>query len=78
MLWRDIRGRTMEEIHKELQYLDPIGSPHLEEILIGGKIDQNLLSFFPKKMQESRKEWRESVIFSRSTMEERIEEPTSL
>jgi hypothetical protein len=34
--------------------------------------------FFPKKMQESRKEWRESVIFSRSTMEERIEEPTSL
>jgi hypothetical protein len=32
LLWRDIRERKMEEIHRELQDLDPIGSPHLEEI----------------------------------------------
>jgi hypothetical protein len=48
MLWRDMRGRT-KEIHKELQDLDPIGSPHLEEILIGGKIDLDLLSFPSKR-----------------------------
>jgi hypothetical protein len=48
MLWRDMRGRT-KEIHKELQDLDPIGSPHLEEILIGGKIDLDLLSLFPQE-----------------------------
>jgi hypothetical protein len=43
-----MRGRT-KEIHKELQDLDPIGSPHLEEILISGKIDLDLLSLFPQK-----------------------------
>jgi hypothetical protein len=43
-----MRGRT-KEIHKELQDLDPIGSPHLEEILIGGKIDLDLLSLFPQE-----------------------------
>jgi hypothetical protein len=43
-----MRGRT-KEIHKELQNLDPIGSPHLEEILIGGKIDLDLLSLFSQK-----------------------------
>jgi hypothetical protein len=48
MLWRNMRGRT-KEIHKELQDLDPIGSPHLEEILIGGKIDLDLLSIFPQE-----------------------------
>jgi hypothetical protein len=48
MLWRDMRGRT-KEIHKEFQDLDPIGSPHLEEILIGGKIDLDLLSLFPQE-----------------------------
>jgi hypothetical protein len=45
MLWRDMRGRTKEEIHKELQDLDPLCSPHLEERLIGGNIDLDLLSF---------------------------------
>ena len=48
MLWRDMRGRT-KEIHKELQDLDPLCSPHLEEILIGGKIDLDLLSLFPQE-----------------------------
>jgi hypothetical protein len=41
--------KNKEEIHKELQDLDPIGSPHIEEILIGGNIDLDLLSPFPQK-----------------------------
>jgi hypothetical protein len=35
--------------HKELQDLKPKGSPHLEEILIGGNVDLDLLSLFPQK-----------------------------
>jgi hypothetical protein len=35
--------------HKELQDLDPIGSPHLEEKVIGGNVDLDLLSLFPQK-----------------------------
>ena len=31
----------------ELQDLDPKGSPHLEERLIGGMVDLDLLSLFP-------------------------------
>jgi hypothetical protein len=49
MLWRDMRRRTKEEIHKELQDLDLIGFPHLEEIMIGGKVDLDLLSLFLQK-----------------------------
>jgi hypothetical protein len=41
--------KNKEEIHKELQDLDPIGSPHLEEKVIGGNIDLDLLSLFPQK-----------------------------
>jgi hypothetical protein len=48
MLWRDMRGRT-KDIHKELQDLDPLCSPHLEERLIGGNIDLDLLSLFPQR-----------------------------
>jgi hypothetical protein len=48
MLWRDMRGRT-KEIHKELQDLDPLCSPHIEERWIGGKIDLDLISLFPQK-----------------------------
>ena len=44
-----MRGRTQEEIHKRLQDLDPIGSPHLERILIGGNVDLHLLSLFPQE-----------------------------
>jgi hypothetical protein len=72
MLWRDMRGRTKEEIHKELQDLDPIGSPHIEEILIGRNVDLDLLSLFSlKKMQESWEGWGGRASSSRSTMEER-------
>jgi hypothetical protein len=49
MLWRYMRGRTKEEIHKELQDVDPIGSPHLEEKVIGGNVDLDLLYLFPQK-----------------------------
>jgi hypothetical protein len=31
--------KNKEKVHKELQDLDPIGSPHLEEKVIGGKVD---------------------------------------
>jgi hypothetical protein len=47
MLWRDMRGR-IKEIHKELQDLDPLCSPHLEERWIGGNIDLDILSLFPQ------------------------------
>jgi hypothetical protein len=48
MLWRDMRGRT-KVIHKELQDLDPLCSPHSEERWISGNIDLDLLSLFPQK-----------------------------
>jgi hypothetical protein len=36
----------MDEIHIELQDLDLLGCPHLEEIMIGGKVDIYLFSLF--------------------------------
>jgi hypothetical protein len=46
--------KNKEEIHKELQNLDPMGSPHRDEKVIGGNIDLDLLSLFPQRyMQES-------------------------
>jgi hypothetical protein len=44
-----MRGRTNEE-HEELQDLDPMGSPHLEEKVIGGNVDLDLLSLFPQEL----------------------------
>ena len=44
-----MRGRTKEE-HEELQDLDPRGSPHLEEKVIGGNMDLDLLSLFPQEL----------------------------
>jgi hypothetical protein len=44
-----LTGWITTQIHKELQDLDPLCSPHLEEILIGGNIDLDLLSLFPQK-----------------------------
>jgi hypothetical protein len=41
--------KNKEEIHKELQDLDPIGFSHLEEKVIGGNVDLDLLSLFPQK-----------------------------
>ena len=48
-LWGNKRGRTKEENHQELQDQDPICSPHLEERLIGGNVDLDLLSIFPQE-----------------------------
>jgi hypothetical protein len=62
MLWRDMRGRTRRKSTNELQDLDPIGSPHLEEILIGGKIDLYLSLFSLKKMQEALEGFRDSKL----------------
>jgi hypothetical protein len=45
-----MRGRIEEEIYKLLQALDPIASPHIEEILI---LISSLSLFFDKNMQES-------------------------
>jgi hypothetical protein len=50
--------KNKEEIHKELQDLDPIGFPHLEEKVIGGNVDLDLLCFSLKKMQETWRKWR--------------------
>jgi hypothetical protein len=65
--------KNKEEIHEELQDLNPTGSPHLEEKVIGGKVDLDLLSLFPQRDARNmggggrRREGK----FSRSTMEER-------
>jgi hypothetical protein len=49
-----------------------IGSPNLEEKVIGGNVDLDLLSLFSlKKMQESWGERKREGKLSRSTMEER-------
>ena len=49
MLGRKMRGRTKEE-QEELQDLDPRGSPHLEEKVIGGNVDLDLLSLFSQEL----------------------------
>ena len=42
-LWGNKRGRTKRRTTQELQELDPLCSPHLEERLIGGNVDLGLL-----------------------------------
>jgi hypothetical protein len=69
MLWRDMRGRTKEEIHKELQDLDSMGSPHKEDKVIGGNIDLDLLSLFPQRYARIMGGIERWAIFLRSTME---------
>ena len=44
------RQEGQEGEHQELQDLDPRGSPHLEEKVIGGNVDLDLLSLFPQKL----------------------------
>ena len=39
----------MEEKHQELQDQDLLGSPHLEERLIGGIVDLDLLLLFAQR-----------------------------
>ena len=60
-----------EENHKELQDLDPLCSPHLEERLIGGNIDLDLLSLLPQRYARIIGGNGRGASFSRSTMEER-------
>ena len=44
-------GRKQEEEQEvEHQDLDPRGSPHIEEKVIGGNVDLDLLSRFPPKL----------------------------
>jgi hypothetical protein len=45
---KEYERKNKEEIHKELQDLDLVGSLHVEEILIGGNVDLDLLSLFPQ------------------------------
>jgi hypothetical protein len=71
MLWRDMRGRTNEEKHKEIQDLDPNRFPHLEEIMIGGDVDLDLLSLFPQIDSKSMGGKESRAASSKSTMEER-------
>jgi hypothetical protein len=61
--------KNKEEIHKELQDLDPIGSPHIEEKVIGGKLDLDLLSLFPQRYARIMGGIERWASFSRSTME---------
>ena len=63
MLGRDLRGRRKRRTTKELQNLDPLSSPHLEEKLIGGNVDLGLLSCFPKDGQESLEGLGEGKVF---------------
>jgi hypothetical protein len=63
--------KNKKEIHKELQDIYPISSPHMEEILIGENVDPYLL-FFPSKLCKNHGKGRERESkASRSTMKER-------
>jgi hypothetical protein len=73
-----MRGRTKEEIHKELQDLDPMGSPHKEEKVIGGNIDLDLLSLFPQRYARIMGGIERWESFPRSTMEKERRETSSL
>jgi hypothetical protein len=55
--------RKNKKIHKELQDLDSLCSPHLEERWIGENIDLDLLSLSLKDMQELWKKLREVQAF---------------
>ena len=44
-IWEEEQGA-----HKELQDLNPRGSPHIEEKVIGGNVDLDLLSLFPHEL----------------------------
>ena len=47
---REENERKNKEEHEELRDLDPRGSPHLEEKVIGGNVDLDLLSLFPQEL----------------------------
>jgi hypothetical protein len=60
--------KNKEEIHKELQDLDPIGSPHLEEKVIGGSADLDLLFLFHQRYARIMGGIERWASFPRSTM----------
>ena len=62
------RERTKRRTTKELQDLDPLGSPHLEERLIGGNMDLDLLSLFPQRYARIMGGIEREASFLRSTM----------
>jgi hypothetical protein len=61
--------KNKEEIHKELQDLDPMGSPHKEEKVIGGNIELDLPSLFPQRYARIMGGIERRMSFPRSTME---------
>ena len=67
-LWGNKRGRTKRRTTKELQELDPLGSPHLEEKLIGVNVDMDLLSLFPQEYARFIEGIERGQGFPRSTM----------
>ena len=71
MLMGEKRGRTKEENTKQLQDLDPKGSPNLEEIWFGGIVDLDLLSLCPLNGGKNHGEMERNQALKRSTMEER-------
>ena len=44
MLWGEKERKNKGDEHKATPNLDPLGSPHLEENLIGGMVDLDILS----------------------------------
>jgi hypothetical protein len=66
-----MRGRTRRKSTNELQDLDPNSSPHLEEKLIGGNVDLDVLSLFPQDLARIMGGGGGESKASRSTMEER-------
>jgi hypothetical protein len=61
--------KNKEEIHKEIQDPDPMGSPHKEEKVIGGNIDLDLLSLFPQRYARIMEGIERRTSFPRSTIE---------
>ena len=59
------------ETQSNSQDLDPTGSPHLEEIWFGGKVDIYLLSLFPLKRGKNHGVMRRGEALKIATMEER-------
>ena len=60
--------RTKRRTTKELQDLDPLSSPHLEERWIGGNVDLDLLSLFPQRYPRIMGGIERGASFPRSTM----------
>src|SRR3954468_12080908 len=60
--------RKNKENIKELQDQDPQGSPHLEEIWLGGECRSRSPLYFPSKRSNNHSRGREQESLKRSTM----------